>query len=151
MKRTLTAAALAVLISVPAIAEHHEKGEKAKSSMQESTYYVNSNKSSFLAATLIGSRVYVTEGDIIDTATEADKEWNDVGEINNIVISKSGKVEAVVLGVGGFLGIGEKDVAINMSKLKFVTRTDTDKGDYYIVVKSTKKELESAPSYKTKS
>ena len=151
MKRTLATAALAVLVSVPAIADDHEKGDKSKSTMQESTYYVNSDKGSFLAATLIGSRVYVTEGNVTDTATEADKEWNDVGEINNIVISKDGKVEAVVLGVGGFLGIGEKDVAINMSKLKFVTRTDTDKGDYYIVVKSTKKALEAAPAYKTKS
>ena len=34
-----------------------------------------------------------------------------IGDINEVLVDRSGKVEAVVIGVGGFLGIGEKDVA----------------------------------------
>jgi len=43
-----------------------------------------------------------------------------LGDINEILLDKSGKVEGVVIGVGGFLGMGEHDIKVDMSKLKFV-------------------------------
>lgn len=43
-----------------------------------------------------------------------------LGDVNEIILDKSGKVAAVVIGVGGFLGMGEHDVAVSMDKLKFV-------------------------------
>jgi sporulation protein YlmC with PRC-barrel domain len=43
-----------------------------------------------------------------------------LGDINELVVDKDGKINAVVIGVGGFLGIGEHDIAISMDKLKFV-------------------------------
>jgi sporulation protein YlmC with PRC-barrel domain len=43
-----------------------------------------------------------------------------LGDISEILIDKSGKVEGVVIGVGGFLGMGEHDIKVDMSKLKFV-------------------------------
>jgi len=43
-----------------------------------------------------------------------------LGDVNEIILEKSGKVTAVVIGVGGFLGMGEHDVAVSMDKLKFV-------------------------------
>jgi sporulation protein YlmC with PRC-barrel domain len=43
-----------------------------------------------------------------------------LGDVNEIILDKSGKVTAVVIGVGGFLGMGEHDVAVSMDKLKFV-------------------------------
>lgn len=43
-----------------------------------------------------------------------------LGEIDEIIIDKSGKVDQVIIGVGGFLGMGEHDVAISMDKLKWV-------------------------------
>lgn len=43
-----------------------------------------------------------------------------LGDVNEIILDKSGKVTAVVIGVGGFLGMGEYDVAVSMDKLKFV-------------------------------
>ena len=43
-----------------------------------------------------------------------------LGDINEILLDKSGKVEGVVIGVGGFLGMGEHDIKVEMSKLKFV-------------------------------
>lgn len=41
-----------------------------------------------------------------------------IGEINDVLVSQDGSVNAVIIGVGGFLGIGEKDVAVNMSALQ---------------------------------
>jgi sporulation protein YlmC with PRC-barrel domain len=43
-----------------------------------------------------------------------------LGDVNEIILDKSGKVSAVVIGVGGFLGMGEHDIAVSMDKLKFV-------------------------------
>jgi sporulation protein YlmC with PRC-barrel domain len=51
-----------------------------------------------------------------------------LGDVNEIILDKSGKVAAVVIGVGGFLGMGEHDIAVSMDKLKFVeepARTST--------------------------
>ena len=46
-------------------------------------------------------------------------EKKDVGKITDILMSKDGKAEYVIIGVGGFLGIGEKDVAIPYDQVKF--------------------------------
>ena len=41
-----------------------------------------------------------------------------IGEINDVLVSQNGSVNAVIIGVGGFLGVGEKDVAVDMSALE---------------------------------
>ncbi len=43
-----------------------------------------------------------------------------LGDINEILLDKTGKVSGIVIGVGGFLGMGEHDILVEMSKLKFV-------------------------------
>jgi sporulation protein YlmC with PRC-barrel domain len=43
-----------------------------------------------------------------------------LGDIKEILLDRSGKVAGVVVGVGGFLGMGEHDIMVEMSKLKFV-------------------------------
>jgi sporulation protein YlmC with PRC-barrel domain len=43
-----------------------------------------------------------------------------LGDISEILLDKTGKVNAVVIGVGGFLGVGQHDIAVSMDKLKFV-------------------------------
>jgi sporulation protein YlmC with PRC-barrel domain len=45
-----------------------------------------------------------------------------VGDITDIMMSKDGKAEFVVIGVGGFLGLGEKDVAIPYDQVKFTAQ-----------------------------
>jgi sporulation protein YlmC with PRC-barrel domain len=43
-----------------------------------------------------------------------------VGSINDLLMDKSGNIKAVVIGVGGFLGVGEHLVAVPLDKIKFV-------------------------------
>ena len=43
-----------------------------------------------------------------------------LGDISEILLDKSGKVEGIVIGVGGFLGMGQHDIKVDMAKLKFV-------------------------------
>ena len=53
----------------------------------------------------------------LDIYNRADEK---IGDINEILLDSTGKVKAVVIGVGGFLGMGEHDVAVSMDKLKFM-------------------------------
>src|SRR5262245_65412303 len=53
----------------------------------------------------------------LDVYNEANEK---LGDINELILDKDGKVNAVVIGVGGFLGMGEHDIAVSMDKLKFM-------------------------------
>jgi sporulation protein YlmC with PRC-barrel domain len=43
-----------------------------------------------------------------------------LGDISEVLVDKSGKVDGVIIGVGGFLGMGQHDIKVELSKLKFV-------------------------------
>jgi len=66
-----------------------------------------------------------------------------IGDIRDVLLEKSGQVVAVILGVGGFLGIGEKDVAVPFNAIR-VTEKD---GKRYLVMDTTKEALQSAKGY----
>jgi sporulation protein YlmC with PRC-barrel domain len=59
------------------------------------------------ASKLIGVNVY----------NEANEK---IGDINELILDKSGKVAKIILGVGGFIGMGEHYVAVDFDKLKWV-------------------------------
>jgi len=58
--------------------------------------------------------------DILDVYNDANEK---IGAIEDLIVDKSSKVENVVLGVGGFLGMGEHYVAVPMDKLKWVNES----------------------------
>jgi len=58
-----------------------------------------------------------------------------IGKLNDLVIGPDGMVQAAVIGVGGFLGVGQKDVAIAASQLKLSVRSD---GNSWLVLNTTK-------------
>ena len=43
-----------------------------------------------------------------------------LGDINEVLLDQSGKVTGVIIGVGGFLGMGQREILVTMDKLKFV-------------------------------
>src|SRR4051794_41464248 len=47
-----------------------------------------------------------------------------IGDVNDVLVDHTGKAEAVVIGVGGFLGIGEKDVAVPFSAIQWRENRD---------------------------
>ncbi len=66
-----------------------------------------------------------------------------IGDINEILIDKSGRVAAVVIGVGGFLGIGEREVAMNFNAI--MPRIDSS-GALVVTTTVTRDELRGAPA-----
>jgi len=72
-----------------------------------------------------------------------DPQDNKIGDIKDLLADKDGKIDAAIVGVGGFLGAGEKNVAVPFNALKL-----TDKnGKRYLVMNTTKEALKSAPGY----
>jgi sporulation protein YlmC with PRC-barrel domain len=69
---------------------------------------------------------------------------NKIGDIKDVLLSQDGRVNALIIGVGGFLGMGEKDVAIPFSAVK---RTTKD-GKAYLTLDTTKDALKGAPGLK---
>ena len=49
-----------------------------------------------------------------------------LGSISEILLDKSGKIDGVIVGVGGFLGVGTKDVAIGIDQLDFAMSGNTE-------------------------
>lgn len=67
-----------------------------------------------------------------------------VGEIGDVIVASDGKVDAVIIDVGGFLGIGEKEVAVGMDNLAFMTDAD---GNKYLYTNFTKEQLDAQAAY----
>ena len=71
-----------------------------------------------------------------------------IGDVNDLLFQKDGKLVGVIVGVGGFLGIGQKDVAIDMSAFQMVPGSNAnDPNDVKLKVSWTKDQLKAAPSF----
>ena len=68
-----------------------------------------------------------------------------IGEIMDVLVDKSGHINTLIVGVGGFLGAGEKDVAV---PFEAVHATMSDNNKMYLVMNATKDSLKSAPGFK---
>ena len=66
-----------------------------------------------------------------------------IGEVEDLLVGQAGKIDAAIVGVGGFLGAGEKNVAVPFNALKLTEKN----GKRYLVMDTTKEALEKAPGY----
>lgn len=82
-----------------------------------------------LATNIIGENVYNSVGD----------DAENIGTINDIVLDPEGRAELIVVGVGGFLGLGQKDVALQYNEIEWAARDD---GSVWLVVPTTREQLE---------
>ncbi len=107
------------------------------------------------------SPTHIMGSDLLGTTVYGANNEN-IGEIDDIVLERDGGIAAVVVGVGGFLGIGEKNVAIPFQALEIQeqgrgnttgNRTSEKSGtvqpDRILLRGMTKQELEAAPHFKT--
>ena len=85
-------------------------------------------------------------GDAGTVTVDQRADWNDVGEINDLIVSDAGEVRAALLDIGGFLGMGEKTIAVEMSDLHILNDPDLP-GDWFVAMQGTKDELENAPKF----
>ncbi|RCS25120.1 PRC-barrel domain containing protein [Phyllobacterium salinisoli] len=89
-----------------------------------------------IASGVIGTGVY----------TGPDQNAQKIGDVKDIIIGPNGVAQAAVIGVGGFLGIGEKNVAVGFDRLDLATKDD---GERWFVSDVTKEQLDQAPAFET--
>ena len=89
-----------------------------------------------LATNIIGETVYNSTGD----------DAQNIGSVNDIVLSKEGKAQSLVIGVGGFLGLGAKNVTYDFNKAQWAEKN----GDRWLVAQTTKEELQAQPDFNRK-
>ena len=128
MEKLLATAALVALMALPVLAQDAPAPAVEKAPAE---------KLAALDASDVSAKALLTES-VKNAANET------IGDINDVLISGDGKVAAVIVGVGGFLGMGEKNVALPYDQLVFAK----DIGDDLVVTTSaTKESLETAPEY----
>ena len=66
-----------------------------------------------------------------------------IGTVKDLLVGPDGRIHAAVVGVGGFLGIGEKDIAIPLSALQMERRDDGTR----LTVDIVKETLQTAPAF----
>jgi sporulation protein YlmC with PRC-barrel domain len=69
---------------------------------------------------------------------------NKIGEVDDVLLGADGKINALVIGVGGFLGIGEKHVIVPFAAVK----ADRKDNKWQLTMNSSKDELKAAPGFK---
>ena len=67
-----------------------------------------------------------------------------IGSVDDVLVDKSGKVTGLVIGVGGFLGAGEKDVIVPFTSVKTAKKNDS----WWLTLDETKDTLKNAPGFK---
>jgi sporulation protein YlmC with PRC-barrel domain len=85
---------------------------------------------SMLVTRIIGSSVF--SGD------------ENVGDVNDLIFDDKGTIQAAVIGVGGFLGMGEKDVAVPLSQ---ITAMRDETNAIKLTITASREELEKAPAF----
>jgi sporulation protein YlmC with PRC-barrel domain len=129
IRKILATAATAALISTA----FYAAGAHAANTPATQTAIVAPVTDGNLVSKIMGAAVYDS------TADDATK----IGDVKDIVLGKDGKARLVIIGVGGFLGVGEKNVAYDFSKLEWINK----KGDRWLVAKTTKEELQAQPNF----
>ena len=75
-----------------------------------------------------------------------DKGENKIGKVENLQVDEAGKITNAIIGVGGFLGMGEKDVAVPYSQIKWTTKNNKT----WMELDQTKDQLKAAPAVDSK-
>jgi sporulation protein YlmC with PRC-barrel domain len=89
-----------------------------------------------LATNIVGKTVYNGSSD----------DAQNIGSVNDVVLTKEGKAQSLIIGVGGFLGLGAKNVAYDFGKAEWAEKN----GDRWLVAKTTKEELQAQPDFDRK-
>lgn len=143
MKKLMLSTALAGVLVIPAM---------VAPALAQEVFLATPGEGDVRASEFIGKRLYAAEA-----ATEMDEyqgvqpDWQDIGEVNDVLLGRDGTVDAVLVDIGGFLGMGERQVAVDMGQIRFVSDSATadDPGDYFLVMTATRSQLEAAPTFES--
>ncbi|GAA2856956.1 sporulation protein YlmC with PRC-barrel domain [Aminobacter niigataensis] len=136
IRNLLATTAIAALLATGAYAQDTTAPAPAPAAPTEAapaTPEVIPHADGFLATNIIGENVYNS------TAEDAET----IGDVNDIVLAADGTADQLIIGVGGFLGIGEKNVALPYKEFDWAEKN----GDRWLVMATTKEQLQALPDF----
>jgi sporulation protein YlmC with PRC-barrel domain len=134
-KRLFLSASLLALTGGLALAQMQSPSQTSPMQAPSQGAPTAAPSSNLSTARLIISDIY--KANVYDNAEKK------IGDITDLVINRDGDITTAVIGVGGFLGAGQKDIAVPFKELKITSRNDKE----WLVLNRTKDELKSMPSY----
>ena len=137
LRNLLATTGMVLALSVPALAQTTQPAANAGATAppaQQQSVITKQDDSQVRVYRLIGSKVVGPDG-------------QNVGKVDDLLLDRDQKLTAIIVGVGGFLGMGSKDVALPANRVDISQAY----GDERVVkIQSTKEELAAAPAFKTK-
>lgn len=116
--------------------EQRMAAERAQKMKAPGTFLSSAPANSFRADELIGANL----------KSRSDNET--IGSISDLVIDEDGQIVAVIVEAGGFLGLGQKEVAVSWDSIEH--RSNDDNDGYDFTVNTTKESLTNAAEFKTR-
>jgi len=142
--KTITTSILALAVAAPMALADTPASTDGGTMMNDGKSGMSINADNLIRSRdIVGGRIYTTneaqdEGwEIGKTRDEVGSDWNVVGEIEDVVLSKDGKMIGVVGEVGGFLDIGDKHVLIPVDDVNLVASDE-----YALVTRLNEEDLE---------
>lgn len=139
MKKLMLSTAILAATSLGAIADNHTAG----------LFRSAGEPAEIRASDFIGMDVYASETVVGTEVAGAQQDWENIGSINDVILTRDGAVSSVLVDIGGFLGIGARTVAIDMGAISFVadSATPDDLSDYFLVMNAGRADFEAAPEW----
>ncbi len=90
-----------------------------------------------------------TGWDSSDVFTSERDAWDNVGNIDDMIVTMDGDIRGIIIDVGGFLGIGARSVMVDINDLYFVSENGAaeDIDDFFVVASMTQEQLEALPEW----
>lgn len=138
IKRVLTATALAAALAAPAFAQQPmanpaPASPPAANASDKAGFVQQQSQDEWRGSKLIGTSVYGPDN-------------KSIGSIDDVIVAGNGQIKAAVIGVGGFLGVGQKNIAVPFDALHITRKQDSNTIEK-ITVSYSKDQLQNAPQF----
>jgi ribosomal 30S subunit maturation factor RimM len=160
MKHFIATSAIALLVSAPALAQTATNDAQMTDDTRAiATFIETAHEADILASEIMDAAVfahdnggmYATDGATDMRAArmiDADERENfeEIGNVSDVLIDNEGTIRGVIVGVGGFLGIGEREVVLGLDQLSFARDAD-DPETVMVLAQVNTEMLEEAPEF----
>ena len=163
MKHLMLSSALVTAMSVGAMAQTAPEAPVADAPAAAASSMA-ANVPAFKASDFMGKSVHALETETAASGTANDRSmrwtdtdrftaerdsWDDIGNIEDVVMTQDGTIRGILVDVGGFLGIGARTVMVDIENLYFVAdgSTPEDLTDFDVVATYSRAQLEALPEF----
>lgn len=163
MKHLMLSSALVTAMSVGAMAQTAPEAPVADAPAAAASSMA-ANVPAFKASDFMGKSVHALETETAESGTANDRSmrwtdtdrftaardnWDDIGNIEDVVMTQDGTIRGILVDVGGFLGIGARTVMVDIENLYFVADDSTpeDLTDFDVVATYSRAQLEALPEF----